>query len=324
MEQKILNHDFKLNDFFFPDDERISSYASTGCFDYFNYGKNLRAYLVFEFGKIFKISDENLYLVARGTELIHNATLTHDDVIDESFFRRSSETINKRLGNKKAILVGDYLLAKALHELSQLQSSEVIAELALCFKKMVDGEWFQMENQSPYQVRYEEYVNLAKLKTGALFGFSFVAPYLLYSKNKQNLQTLKEIGDLIGVIFQMKDDLKDFSLDLSKTPFLDFTNNNPNIVFSDLDQSFNEEQLNILLKESSFHNLPNEMKEVIHKRFIVVKNKKVDLKKDLEDKIDQFCKRHDDEQQREKLNKLFEQILNILTLKGQFYEKQFS
>ena len=243
-------YDLNLDKFFFEDDVNINKYMGHESFEMLNSGKMLRAKLTLEFGRIFEIPDEKLLQLARAIEIIHNATLTHDDVIDGSRTRRGTLTVKESIGNKKAVLIGDYMLAKARHELSSLKNTVLMKEISLYLKMLVDGEWQQFNNEIPVQMNLHDYERLAINKSGALFAWCLVAGYALINDNQRDLNLLKKIGYDFGIAFQATDDILDFSAGLDKTPYLDFRNNNPNIVFSLLDDVDIDEQDEIMKKQN--------------------------------------------------------------------------
>ncbi len=208
-------------------------------------GKNLRSRLVYQFGDFLEIPEDQLLKLGRVVELVHNATLTHDDVIDNSHTRRQSPSVPSLINNKKSVLLGDYMLAKALFELSELGNNKVVQELTLTLKSLVEGEWIQYENTNPYTTSKNIYETLSIKKTGSLFRWCFTAPLLLQNKN-EFYPMLAEFGEKLGLIFQITDDILDFSPDSKKTYALDFSNNNLNFVLYFVGKSHPELQQNLL------------------------------------------------------------------------------
>ena len=272
----------KLHSFFFEDDIAVNKLSGKKDFSYLNEGKHLRARLVKGLAEAFEIPEEKSCIVARSVELIHNATLTHDDVIDNSFYRRGSETLNKSLNNKSAVLLGDYQLAKSLCELSVLDNHKIMKEVSFCLKRLVDGELFQMSADNPYTISFFNYENLAKEKTGSLFVASLTCVYhLLPVESEQLFEQLKKIGNLLGLIFQMQDDILDFKESLNKTPYLDFKNNNPNVVMSLLGERLSTSDHEILMNQPHF--------DIIDERYKNMFNDSIfDCEKYLKSLIDKF------------------------------------
>lgn len=224
--------DLKLDQFYFQDSflkEQLTDVDFSGLTE----GKNLRSRLLYLMGELYDIPIDHRLQLGRVVELVHNATLTHDDVIDNSHIRRDSPSMPALMDNKKSVLLGDYMLAKALHELSQFNNPALTTELTLTLKELVEGEWIQYENTDPYEISHHLYTTLATKKTGSLFRWCFVAPHVAFYKGQANDQTYKllsEFGEKLGIIFQMTDDIIDFNPKSKKTFGLDFQNNNINFV----------------------------------------------------------------------------------------------
>lgn len=221
--------DLKLDKFFFDKSylqteiEQLDLSGLTG-------GKLLRSRLVYLIGQCFELSDSDLLMLGRACELVHNATLTHDDVIDNSHTRRGAPSVPALINNKKSVLLGDYMLARALFEVSELGNAKLTQELTLTLKELVEGEWIQYENTNPYQITSTLYETLAIKKTGSLFRWCFLAPLLCAKDNKETTSLFSEFGEELGIIFQMTDDIIDFNEESKKSYGLDFRNNNINFV----------------------------------------------------------------------------------------------
>lgn len=193
-------------------------------------GKYLRSRLLYLTGEIFELDIKDRIKLGRVVELVHNATLTHDDVIDNSHTRRGAPSVPALVNNKKSVLLGDYMLAKALHELSDFNNPALTKELTLTLTELVEGEWIQYENTNPYKITTTLYETLAVKKTGSLFRWCFLAPLVSKSNDTSNYDLYSEFGEKLGIIFQMTDDLIDFNKESKKSYGLDFRNNNINFV----------------------------------------------------------------------------------------------
>lgn len=158
-----------------------------------------------------------LYLKARGVEitentitmlslveLIHNASLIHDDVIDNDIMRRSGKTLNSKLGNKMAVIGGDYLLAFVMQELSRFEDFELLKIFSKTIRDMCEGEILQYSNI--YKLpSMENYLEKTYKKTGSLFETSIVSA-LLASCEKSDCNAIN-FGKNFGIAFQIKDDI---------------------------------------------------------------------------------------------------------------------
>jgi octaprenyl-diphosphate synthase len=218
-----------LDDFYF-EDSYIKGKMSDVDLSGLTGGKYLRSRLLYLAGELFNTAEEDRIKLGRVVELVHNATLTHDDVIDNSHTRRGAPSVPALVNNKKSVLLGDYMLARALHELSDFNNPKLTQELTLTLKELVEGEWIQYENTNPYEITTTLYETLALKKTGSLFRWCFLAPLVASNPDSEYYDLLSEFGEKLGVIFQMTDDLIDFNTESKKSYGLDFRNNNINFV----------------------------------------------------------------------------------------------
>lgn len=256
--------DLDLDQFFFQDSflkEQVSELDLSGLTE----GKYLRSRLLYLFGELYQIDEDKRKQLGRVVELVHNATLTHDDVIDNSHTRRGHPSVPALINNKKSVLLGDYMLAKALHELSDFRSPELTAELTLTLKDLVEGEWIQYENTNPYEISTQLYKTLAIKKTGSLFRWCFIAPHLAANETQnETYHLLSELGENLGLIFQMTDDLIDFNKESKKSYGLDFRNNNINFVLHFVGLNYPELKTSFLRTEE-ITDLDESGMEVINK-----------------------------------------------------------
>lgn len=217
-----------LDEFYFDSESYLKKEVSSLDLSGLTGGKHLRSKLIALIGYLHNVPFESITKLGRVVELVHNATLTHDDVVDNSHTRRGKESVPALINNKKSVLLGDYMLAKALHELSDFDRPKLTAELTLTLKDLVEGEWIQFDNTNPYQISTNLYETLAVKKTGSLFRWCFLAPLLLTEDHSGTYSLYQELGEQLGVIFQMSDDVIDFNQESKKTYGLDFKNNNIN------------------------------------------------------------------------------------------------
>ncbi len=131
-------------------------------------GKGLRPLLVLISSRLVGDANNNTYLVAALVEILHTATLVHDDVVDEAEVRRSFPSINALWKNKISILMGDYLLAKSLISATETGSLEIMEILAQTAKRLSKGELFQIEKSRKLDISEQEYYRLVSDKTAAL------------------------------------------------------------------------------------------------------------------------------------------------------------
>ncbi|VDM24892.1 unnamed protein product [Toxocara canis] len=154
----------------------------------------------------------NQYKIALISEMIHTASLVHDDVIDESDVRRGSPTVNAIWGNKMAVLVGDFILARATQVLCSIGRPNVISVMATIIEDLVKGEFMQMTAGSEMDaaLRFNKYMAKNYSKTASLFANSCKSAAMLADIAKSNEQVAFEYGRSLGLAFQLIDDLLDF------------------------------------------------------------------------------------------------------------------
>lgn len=177
-------------------------------------GKRLRPLMVLLSSAISNYEGKNHIYLAAAVELIHAATLLHDDVIDESSTRRSKPTANFKWGNKASILVGDFMFSQAFKLMVKSGSLEALKSLSDASAIIAEGEVMQLartfENTMPGISDYEE---IAKAKTAALFGASTHVGAIMADQNEAVKKAFKEYGIITGLIFQISDDLLDYYAD---------------------------------------------------------------------------------------------------------------
>lgn len=170
--------------------------------------KKIRSVIAFLFFKAlsYEINDNFIKLQA-AVEIIHNATLIHDDIIDKSDIRRGLETFNSRFDNSLAVISGDYLLSVALKHLLSLNNCEILNIFANAIDKMCVGEIYQYFNKFKLPT-IEEYVEKSKDKTSSLFSTSFEAASILYDFDRN---IALDFANNFGVAFQIRDDILNFT-----------------------------------------------------------------------------------------------------------------
>ena len=168
--------------------------------------KRIRSLLAILYLKANNISiKEKHYDFLTAIELIHNASLIHDDIIDESSTRRLQKTLNTELGNKLAVISGDYLLSLAMAEIGKLNSFELIEILSKTLENMCKGEVFQQINKFKIP-SLEEYLLKSEQKTASLFQSTLTGSILINDCN--TIKNTSEFGLNFGLAFQIRDDLK--------------------------------------------------------------------------------------------------------------------
>ena len=173
-------------------------------------GKGLRPFLVLLSAKLLSTPNDKTYLVATIVELLHSATLIHDDVVDEAVVRRGFPSINAIWKNKISVLMGDYLLAKSLIGATKTGDIEIMSILADTAKRLSRGELFQIEKSRKLDITEVEYFEMISDKTAALISACCELGAMTVSDSIEEREQLKKFGENLGIAFQIKDDLLDF------------------------------------------------------------------------------------------------------------------
>lgn len=196
-------------------------------------GKRLRPLLTFLMGNLFQANFDQLSPYARSTELVHAASLSHDDVIDNATLRRGAPSINILASNKKAVLAGDYLLSKVIVDLCAAGNLELVREMSLVIKDLSEGEWLQLDLQKSRNYTSELIEEVAMKKTSSVMSYCTQASAILTNQSTEVIKLSKDFGIHLGLAFQLIDDTLDFSGESLKDSMLDLENGVVNAVFYD-------------------------------------------------------------------------------------------
>jgi len=174
-------------------------------------GKRIRTLLTLASAKLcgYKDGSRDVNLAAC-IELIHNATLLHDDVIDNSELRRGVKTANSIWGNQSSILVGDYLFSRCFEMMVEDGSQEVLKLLSSTSARITQGEVLQLEHKGEIDLLEDTYFNIINMKTAALFAAATRVGACLGNKSKKEKDALESYGKNIGLAFQIADDALDY------------------------------------------------------------------------------------------------------------------
>ena len=173
-------------------------------------GKRMRPMLMLLVAKAFGCVSEVTQHAAIGLELLHTASLVHDDVVDESGERRGQASVNAFYDNKVAVLVGDYILSTALLHVSYTSSDRIVSGLAELGRTLSDGEILQLENISNQTISEEAYYEVIKRKTAALFEACTEIGALSVGASKDDVEQARLFGLHLGMAFQIRDDIFDY------------------------------------------------------------------------------------------------------------------
>ena len=174
-------------------------------------GKRLRPLLTICSSEIFNYKGNRHINLAACVELIHNATLLHDDVIDKSESRRGFKTTNAIWGNKSSILAGDYLLSRCFEMMVDDGSQEVLKILSSVSSEIAQGEIMQLQFEKQVDMVEKNYLDIISAKTASLFGASMRVGGCINDRSNKEKEALESYGRNLGVCFQITDDILDYS-----------------------------------------------------------------------------------------------------------------
>jgi len=173
-------------------------------------GKQMRPLLVFLTARLNGNISEAAYVAATLIELLHTASLVHDDVVDDAHERRGSLSINALWNSKIAVLVGDYMLAKGLLisvEKSRYDMLEIVSEAV---RSMAEGELLQIQKARKLNIKEEDYYKIIISKTAALIAACTATGARSVTDDPDIIQVMKDFGENIGIAFQIRDDILDY------------------------------------------------------------------------------------------------------------------
>ena len=180
-------------------------------------GKRIRPALTILFSKMFgyNYGTRNIELAAC-IELIHMASLLHDDVVDESIMRRGKNTANSVWGNKASVLVGDYLFTKAFQIMVKDNDKKVLVALSDASKSLAQGEVMQLSLENNIDVGQKKYFKVVEDKTAKLFSAAALVGGIVANAPEKSLSCISDYGKLIGTAFQIYDDAMDYDVSNKK------------------------------------------------------------------------------------------------------------
>ena len=173
-------------------------------------GKRMRPMLILLMAKNFGTINDATQNAAVGLELLHTASLVHDDVVDESEERRGQASVNATYDNKVAVLVGDYILSTALLCVARTHSEQIVTYLAELGRTLSDGEILQLSNIGRKDISEDVYYDVIKQKTAALFEACAGIGALSSGATEEEVEAAKQFGQNLGIIFQIRDDIFDY------------------------------------------------------------------------------------------------------------------
>lgn len=173
-------------------------------------GKQLRPLLVLLSARTVGQVSENVIRVALALEMLHTASLVHDDVVDESDRRRGLPSVNALLSNQVAVLAGDFILSKALDCAAQTGDVRMVQYIAQLGQLLADGELLQMHNQETEELSEGAYFEIVSRKTASLFSVCARLGVLAAGGTEREAERMAQFGKLVGICFQLRDDVFDY------------------------------------------------------------------------------------------------------------------
>jgi len=173
-------------------------------------GKRMRPMLILLTARNYGVVSDVTLHGAVGLELLHTASLVHDDVVDESSERRGQASVNATYDNKVAVLVGDYILSTALLNVSFTGHQDIIQNLAELGRTLSNGEILQLTNIQNQEISEDVYYQVIRQKTAALFESCSAVGALSVGATPEQVEQAKKFGQYIGIIFQIRDDIFDY------------------------------------------------------------------------------------------------------------------
>lgn len=173
-------------------------------------GKRMRPMLILLTAKAFGEVTDVTQHAAVGLELLHTASLVHDDVVDDSAERRGQASVNNMYGNKVAVLVGDFILSTALLHVSYTHNETIVRYLAELGRTLSNGELLQLANIHSKDFSEDAYYQVIKQKTAALFEACSAIGALSAGADEEEIDNAKNFGRNLGIIFQIRDDIFDY------------------------------------------------------------------------------------------------------------------
>ena len=229
-------------------------------------GKRMRPILILlmakNFGKVSRVTQH----AAVGLELLHTASLVHDDVVDEAAERRGQASVNADYDNKVAVLVGDYVLSTALLHVSYTHSEMIVRRLAELGRTLSDGEILQLANIQNKEVTEEVYYKIIERKTAALFETCAAIGAESAGATEEQVEAARLFGKNLGIVFQIRDDIFDYydsEVEIGKPTGNDFAEGKLTLpIIYALNATQNEDMMRLVHKVKA-HNVTHEEVETL-------------------------------------------------------------
>lgn len=211
--RKIIHSEFRLYEEAFAQSLQTDNRFLAEVLDYIHSkrGKQLRPIMVLLSAALCRGITEKTLQTAVALELMHTASLIHDDVVDNSPMRRGSESVHARWTNKIAVLVGDYILTRVIHILTELRNTTILNIVSNMGAALTSGELLQLHSGQSMWISEEQYNKVIEQKTACLFAACSEAGAASTGATMRQMTAMKQFGLHLGMCFQLKDDVLDYS-----------------------------------------------------------------------------------------------------------------
>lgn len=236
-------------------------------------GKRIRPSLVYLASRLFNAPSKSTHTAALLVEVMHTATLLHDDVVDQAVLRRGYPSVNHKWDDKTAVLTGDFLFAKAMKIATDNNEYKLFDIITPAVMNLSMGELMQMKYSKEFSVDIDQYFEIIKSKTASLMSVCCEAGAYTAGANTEEINLCKKLGEVIGCIFQIKDDILDYigNSNTGKEIGIDIKEKKVTLPLICAWNNMNQDQQSELLSLwNSIDNFPEKSQKIIK---IVVDNK---------------------------------------------------
>lgn len=225
-------------------------------------GKKIRSTLLFLLAGLNKTKNNKLPTIAASIEMLHLSSLIHDDIVDNSKWRRGEKTLNENLGNYISVLGGDFLFIKSLNFLNRIENKDLIDIVLDAAECMIEGQILEVDNNFNFDISTKTYYTVVKKKTGALFGSIAAIVPLLTKDSLIGKKDFYQFGLNFGTMFQVHDDILDiFSKKTGKDRFRDLKEGKVTLPYIIILRK-RKEEVKELIKKSDYKKLLSLFDEV--------------------------------------------------------------
>ncbi len=256
LEQDLVKIDGLKREIFFQDTKETSPLISTFLeFVFAKKGKNLRPRLTLLSSKLYGETNRSTYLSSILIDILHEATLLHDDVVDAAQLRRGETSANVVFGNKATVLMGDYLLSKMIEVCTKEKEYRLLEIISTTLVSLSKGELIQMNATKESENSVEQLKQIAALKTGSLLKASCLSGAYSTGMTEEESGLLSQYSEKLGIAYQIKDDIIDYKDD-SKELFKDLKEGKVNmpmaLALENVDKSTASEMLTLIRDKDNF------------------------------------------------------------------------